>query len=711
MRMQKKYIFAILAFLLGFGVLYALHTGGRLIILGWLLKTAWILPLFAGAIWIVLKHRSFKISQRRIPLFVLLLLMGLYLFSSSALNPVFYYLNWPPTVPWELGKGWLERTLLLTAVLVPVILIAGKRYKYFLLAALAVCQLSAFAALWKATGGEPLYRVDHPAFFFRLWSFGQSMPRFIYYDPFWNGGKVMPYLSASGILSPGFFLWPVWKYLETHLAYTPAFGFLFLFVVPALAALSARIMSRSREMAVTAAFLSLGTCHFYFIHLVHYGTIGSLFATAFLMPLSASLYQIVIKNKTGLPILAVLFISGFFLLCWPPAALMAIPMAITILFNAKSLTRRSFISLAVFAVVMFFAFLLPLLSLLTHSDVQSFARTTNSLFSQEAFVSGWLVLADLLRQTHPVILFLGIAGSFFLPSKGMRRWFVPILLASMIIAGWGREWKTDLQLDRMFINALFIAILPAAWAASTFLRSKTVYAVLASALISALLIMGGYNTVKYMGNEGRAKFRTMSPEIKQMVSWIKNNTPDNGRIMFAGAAVHGYSAAKIAALPVYTEREMMSCDYYGFSPKLVEYNYPTREFRKHGRERLSLFMDLYNITHVVTYHEDWKGVFRKHNDQYEEMISFGKKTIFKVKRRNSMFIKGSGSVKAGINSINVKLNDSAKPAVIKYNWVDGLTSSDDCVTLSPYETGTSVKLIAIEPNGAEKMTISYDRWF
>jgi len=707
----KKYTASFAALGCGIAIVAALHTGDKPISAAWFLKTAWTLPLLAGGIWAALRFRRFGISQRRLPLLVIALTMGLYLFSSAAANSVFYYLHWQPTTPWMPAKGWLERTLLLTAILIPVILVAGRRYWIFMLGALVVCQLSAFAALWNMTGGEPLYRVDHPSFFFRLWSFGQSMPGFIYYDPFWNGGKVMPYLVASGTLSPGIFLWPIWKYAPTHSAYTPAFGFLFLVIVPALAAMSSRLINRSREMAISAAFLSLGTCHFYFIHLVHYGTIGSLFAAAFLMPLSASLYRIVLRKKTDWPTLVCLFISGFFLLCWPPAALMAIPIGFAILLNARALTQRTFFCLCLFAMTMTAIFLLPLLSLLTHSDIQSFARTTNSPFSREALTTGWRVLADLLRQTHPIILFMGIAGSFFTPSRGMRRWFVPILVTSMLIAGWGREWKADLQLDRMLINALFIATLPASWAASTFPRSRTACAAPTAAALTALLMMGGYNTVKYMGNEGRARFRTMSAEVSEMVSWIRNKTPRDGRIMFAGAAVHGYSAAKIAALPIYAEREMMSCDYYGFSPKLVEYNYPSREFRKHGKERLFLFMDLYNITHIVTYHEDWKRVFRKHADQYEEMISFGAKTIFRVRRDSSMFLTGSGILEAGINSVAVNLDDNAGSTVIKYNWVDGLTCSPENATLAPHETGTSVKLVAIEPNGAANVTISYNRWF
>ncbi len=688
----------------------ALHSQGTLINVSWLTRTVWTWPLLMGALWLAAKQRAPGASPRLVPLLALVCALGLYLFSSAAANPVFYYPNWAPTTPWELGKGWLERTLLLTALLVPIELLTRRRFWIVLLLALVGIQLSAFAALWHATEGAPIYRVDHPAFFYRLWSFGQSMPRSIYYDPFWNGGKVMPYLLASGILSPGLFLWPVWKFVSTHVAYTPAFGFLFLIVVPLLAAFSARLLSRSREMAVAAALLSLGTSHFYFVHLVHYGTIGSLFATAFLMPLAAALYRMVIRQRTDRLTVVSLFGSGLFLLCWPPAAVMAIPIGIAILCNARRLTRRTLFCLVGFAAAMVVVFALPAMSLLVHSDVQALTRTTRTGLTVANLREGWHVLANLLRQTHPAILFLGLIGACLSPSKDLRRWFAPILIASMLIAGWGAEWKADLQLDRVLINALFIGILPAAWAISTLMRSRTIFAVPAAALLSALLLMGGYDTVKYMGNKGRARFRTMSPEVAELAAWLKANTPADGRIMFAGAAVHGYSAAKIAALPIYTEREMLSCDYYGFSPKLVEYNYPTKEFRKHGKEKLLLFMDLYNITHIVTYHEDWKRYFRKHTVHFAEQTSFEAKTIFHVKRESSMFLAGSGTVEAGINAITCRSDGNAL-AVIKYNWVEGLSCKPASASVRPYDTGTSIQLIAVDPGGAEAVTISYNRWY
>ena len=214
-----------------------------------------------------------------------------------------------------------------------------------------------------------------------------------------------------------------------------------------------------------------------------------------------------------------------------------------------------------------------------------------------------------------------------------------------------------------------------------------------------------------MGNKARANFVVMSDEIQEIVGWLSVNVPQGGRVLFAGEASHAYGGGKVAALPVFTNREMMACDYYGFSPKLVEYNYPPREFIRSGPEKLMEFFDLYNVTTIVTYHEVWKRAFRKHPQQYTEEVSFGKKTIFSVNRLSDMFLQGKGALHAGINSIAINLEVPEESVVIKYNWVEGLSATPDGVLVEPYDTGTSVQLIKVLPNGARQITLSYDRWF
>ncbi|HKJ65440.1 MAG TPA: hypothetical protein VJ969_08560 [Desulfopila sp.] len=675
------------------------------------LKTIlWTIPLWgAGAVLLWYREKpGFRFHA--VHSAVIALLVYVFMRASSAGD--FYYLHWLSAADDGFGQSWSERVFLFGGVaLLALATHKGRLLKWLLLLAVIFLQVAAFRALFEVTGGEPIYRVDHPSFFFRLWSYAQSMPRFIFYDPFWNGGKVMPYLVASGVTAPGIFLWPIWRFLPTATAYTPAFGLLFIIVVPLLAVFATRLITRDRSAWIAAALMSLGTSHFYFVHLVHYGTFGSLFAASFLMPFTACLYRLVVLRRKDALSWIVLTLSAFLALSWPATVAMAPVFVLVLLLNRHRLSRSTVFGFLLCGTILFIALAPYALSIIVHSDLGGLARTHPTFTFGDAWVMGCTVLARLLRQSHPVILFLGIIALLVLPERRLGRWFLPLLLASLILASWGKGWKEALQLDRVWINALFIGILPASWTYGWLSRRRDWASLLATSFVSGLLVMGGYSMVKYMGNEGRADFRIMSQEMKAIVSWIDDNVPEGGRVLFAGVASHGYGGGKVAALPVFTGREMMAADYYGFSPKLVEYAYPPREFRKFGPEKLMDFFELYNVTHVITYHEDWKRVFRRHNDHYVEEVSFRQKTIFRVLRDSNMFLQGSGQLSVSLNSIIIEPAEADEEVVIKYNWAEGLEASPATAHIEPYDTGTSVKLIRIDPNGASRISLSYSRWY
>ncbi len=678
---------------------------------GAFMRALWLFPLWAVGLYLAYRRNgppSISVEGPQVALFVVLLL---YLISPTAHAPDFFFLNWFSDSAWTPAKSWLERTLLCAGALlvlrsygrVPVLIV--------LLVALLSFQISALHGLLQASGGEPLYRVDHPSFFYRLWSWGQTAPRFIYYDPYWNGGSVMPYLVASGVMAPGFLLWPVWRFLETVHSYTPALGFLFLFLVPFVAALSARAVTRDRAAWVLAALLSLGTSHFTFIHLVHYGTFGSLLAASFLLPVSACLYRLIVLRHNDARTWIALTVSAAVVLCWPPAGIMVLPMGVMLLLHARLLTPRLLWGGGIVVLLLAVMFVLPALSLWTHSDIGGFTQSDPPATAIGLWSGGWRELSELVRRTNPVILFAGTLGLWALPNRRMRRFYVPILLTSLLVAAFAKDWKPLLQLDRMWINALYVGILPASLVVGRLLRQHRMAARTLAALLCALSLMTGYTAVKYMSNEGRARYNTMSDEMKTIVHWVRENVPADGRLLFAGAAVHGYGGGKVAALPIFAEREMMAADYYGFSPRLVEYDYPPAEFRREGPEKMFRFMELYNVTHVITYHDAWKDVLRQRSQYYREKVAFGDKTVFEVLRDSDMFVQGAGRLDVQLNRIRVFPADPDASLVIKYNWVDGLSASPASASVSPWETGTSVRLIHIDPGGADQVDITYPRWF
>ena len=158
-------------------------------------------------------------------------------------------------------------------------------------------------------------------------------------------------------------------------------------------------------------------------------------------------------------------------------------------------------------------------------------------------------------------------------------------------------------------------------------------------------------------------------------------------------------------------REMMACDYYHFSPKKVEYNYPPSPYRSHAK-KLRKFFKAYNVTHVVTYHGMWKRYMRKRPKRFQHVATIGEtrpKYIYSVIGKSSMFMEGEGTVEADINRIRVRLPYDQKRVVIKYNYAKDLKVNAPAV-LKSYKVDKRIKLIAIEPNGERDLVISFNRF-
>ena len=226
----------------------------------------------------------------------------------------------------------------------------------------------------------------------------------------------------------------------------------------------------------------------------------------------------------------------------------------------------------------------------------------------------------------------------------------------------------------------------------------------------ALLVLGGWNTAMLYANRNPAPYSVLPPRYQDFIDWIGENAPESTRVIFAGRTVHYYGGGHIAYLPILTGREMMADDYYAFPVGTIEYNYPPPRFRK-SAGRLMDFMNLYNVSYVITYKDLWKKVFRQQPGQYEEQKDFEDLGIalFRVLREPAIFAKGNGTVQAGFNRIRVQLEDANAEAVIRYNWHDRL-SVDAPAELFPWDAGDDIRFIGIRPNGKTDVEIKYKDW-
>jgi hypothetical protein len=638
----------------------------------------------------------------------LLLLLVLYSGSSAIGDNWFFPTNWksPESLASRpLGSGFV-RSLFLALGLALGFKPLLRSSRFLALAWIGLAGL-ALIHLHALTGFSMIYRMDSPAFVYRFWSFLHTFPHPVFYDPHWNAGLPATALVATGIWSVGPWLLPFLAWIPAEQLYTPYIAFVFLGLLPLLAWWSLAWTGAGRRACWIAALLALAPGQRYWVHMLHYGTSTALFAMCMAMPLAALGYKFLYRDPRPRPAtLILLLLCGYTFLSWPGSLIVAVPFLLVTVFHVRRLFPGKWPWLLGGMALLFLMLIQLALVPMRYSPVAKFLETTSQLTPMEHFRAGLGLLGHNLRSTHALILVLGFMGSFFAPRRSARRFFAPLILMLVILSGWGEEVKKLLQTERLIIPAELIAIIPAAgWLDQIIrralaIRPKRNFAGAAlrtgAAWGVAILLLGGYQGAKTWKGNGLMPFQAMPDATKELVAWLSAHVPEDGRVMFAGRAVHAYGGAKIAALPLFTGREMMAADYYGFSPKLVEYQYPPRPFRYDGPDVLFSFMDLYNVTHVVTWHDDWKKTFHQATNHYRSVHVIGRTEIFETLRASTLFLKGTGRVRATFDRFDLDLETPQETLVLKYNWVPGW-QAEAGVRLFPYDAGREVTLIGVEP--------------
>ena len=646
----------------------------------------------------------------------LLAILLLYAGSSAVTDHWFFPTQWKAAPGSRLLAFRFFRSLVLALALAVGFKPLLRSHRALIVAWVAMAGL-AVHLLYQATGFSMIYRVDSPAFVYRFWSFLHTFPRPGFYDPHWNAGLPVPYLVASGVWSVGLWLLPFLHWIPAEQLYTPFLAVTFLGIVPLLAWASLAWTGASRRACWIAALLALAPGQRYGVHLLHYGTAPALFAMTMALPLSALGYRFLyLEDRPRPATLLLLLCFGFTLLAWPGSVVIALPLLLVLAGHARRLFPGKW-RWALGAALLLALLLLPLAQVpLRYSDIGAFVKTTHTQTLWEHFQDGWTLLGHNLRSTHPLILIFGMLGACFAPHPAARRFFAPLILLLVGISAWGEEVMKLLQTERLIIPAALVAIVPAAqWldhliqralavqtrrcGAGAVLRTGTAWAV-------ALLLVSAYEGAKPWGGKGMAPFHTMPDHTRELVQWLSDQVPEDGRVLFAGHCVHAYGGAKVAALPLFTGREMMAADFYGFSPKLVEYQYPPRAFRYDGPDVLFSFMELYNVTHVVTWHDDWKDVFHRTTEYYRPAHAIERVSIFETRRASSLFLQGAGRVTATFNRIDLALDAPQDTVIIKYNWTPGWQADGDA-EIFPHDAGRGITLIGVHPGARLHLTLRY----
>ena len=677
----------------------------------------WLL-LFAPLLWLAHQKQRSTSTEEPLPATIWVLFAGLllFLFSSAASVPRFFLLGWWPTDGASLLKPLLARWALLSLVCGLALLYLPRFRKFGLPLILLLAVLLSIFALYRETGFRPIYNDDHPSFMHRLWIFAQTFPRLFYYDPTWNGGRVATYLVASGTPAPALFLWPFLRWVPIETLYTPGLAWLYLVVAPLVAYFALRATGASRGAACCAAILALGTTWEFFKWVLHFGTLGATFTALFALPVGALLYRALVLHKQDPLTACGLVAASALFLMWPGYWVIGLALLPAIFFTVTSWNRRTIAFLAACTSLILLILLPLMVGVSTRTELASFAMQATLVSPhEEASVSqGWVELGDRLRGMNPLIIFFGLLGAPFLPRFRGRGFLCALLLGLAVFTGWSFLFPGGLAVERAFLPLSFLAIWPAAlWCDELFRNPPTSIRIVPQAALAALLLVHGYSVSRYYGNQTDAPYRVLDDQTQGFIDWLIEKTEPDARILFGGMTVHAYGGGHVAALPIWTGREMVAADYYHFSPRMVEYFAPPRTFRTTD-EDVRLYTEILNIGAIVGYDEpSILRFYRKYPEHYEEVGTYpGRlpKTLFRVRRDDaSFFLQNSGVVRASINRIEVELDAPDEDAVIKYLYSPELRT-DPGVELFPYPV-RDLNLIGIRSGGRARVMIRHGRFW
>ncbi len=653
--------------------------------------------------------------------------LAICLFSSGAAHPWFFIERWFQA--WHGLRGipfaLLFSILSVTGTLILLLRRIGEKTMTRLLAALLVAvQVAAFLALFLHTGFSALYCDDHPSFMFRIREFIENYPSMKVFNPWWNAGVVNAVGASSGVGAVSLPLFPLWKLVPVHLAYTPALGLLFIVVAPLLTLVGLRAVRASWLSAIVGAILSLGASRAAFVWGLHFGTVGALFAMQFLPLFALLFYRAAIMRRTDIPTLCGIVASAFFLAQWPPCLIMVLSLALDVLLNVRRLRKRDFLRLSAAAAATLLLLLPNISALLSSRDLFSFvAESPTPAERSLPPLREWLralpsMLLLRLPEANPLVTFLGLGGLFVLPLRRMRRMLAPAVVALLLLAAWGPLAAPRLQLERMALPALMLASIPAAILAGKALSSATPCMCVVKSGIMSLLILCGVTVAMLYGGGGYAPYSVLPREIRAFADTVRRVVPPDGRLLFYGATVHSFGGGHVAYLPLLTGREMMACDYYHFPPKMVEYDYPPKPWRKTA-EGIADFMRLYGATHLATTIQHRADFIRKSGLFAEVPVASGK--TFEIYHISLFALKGAtgGRIHSGDATLGAEVPDVAfnhlrvyrgvdHEAVLRYNWNPHLTAGDDA-ELEPVEVAPGVNFIQVRFTGNDAAVVRYGR--
>ena len=592
------------------------------------------------------------------------------------------------------------------------------------------CQVFLLVLFIATTKGRMLFNDDHPSFVYRFSLLAEHFPLIPFYNTDWNAGYSTRELLMTGALNVYFICLPFWPFLKlfsslpsAHL-YVYIVGYLFIFVMPWSVFFAARILRCPAQTAALAALLSLAPSLGYFEWFLKYGTLG-FSASAALLPLTlALLIRLAFDDLPRWSHLLASVICLSLCLSWTPSVFAFVPLALLCLIYARRVFSKKRLSRLFVFCALSLALNAPWISAfvaehdvvayvaqgaLPGSDVKSFRRALQvkqSAKENTAQINGAQPSIELRRlikmlgqfrevmiKVNPVILLLAIPGLLLWPAGSMRAVIAATVLWLTMLAAIGDSFLPQLELRRMIIAAAFLAAIPAAHAAIELISHwwygcagrrtvggdmRTAVLTPGIAVLFGSLVLTAVTAAVVYSNRSSERFLP-APAIVEKLSAAIHSYGGSGRTIFISHVLHDVGSPNasvqtgghVAPLAAFSGKELYGSHFYHARWSAVD---PVPEaYRERGRDGIEEFLDLLNVTAVVTLRPKWRD-YCKSDPRYLHVFRDGHIDLFSRHFPEATFVfRGQGQVERTSEGFSVI--PVTTELVLKYRYLEKLRAA------------------------------------
>jgi hypothetical protein len=570
--------------------------------------------------------------------------------------------------------------------------------------------------------GKSLIGKDFGAFFYRYLLLDQLFPSIIGYNPMLNAGERTIELLASGSINLFLLTYPIAALTSVEVGFKSQLIVVIL-LLPGLIYLSGRLVRFSHmESFLSASFALVMTPigHMGLGQVLFHGSLPYVFSCELAVIIFALSYRVFILGRNAVWGIVLIILLGSLASLHPIFFVVMGPVALaTVVFGKIKAKQRIVYSVMIGAgLLMFNAFWVHQLLSYDHGQFVgqhigvSHQPSTGLLKKLEQTFFGFqafLVIASavgvrcLLRHTEPEkkslggLLLSAIVYYAFLSSGG---WF--------IIA--------PLQPERFVVPLSFFLsfALGASWPAIKGLWSRIQNEGTPNALAfsGVLCVLTLFVCVPY--SVFVVGLPTASPTSLELVSWLRENVNDSGRVFFNVPARGAHITPLEAQVPFYqatTQRPLI-----GVPGSNIFKGWPIVSWIQEVRECLtdpksaSSCRDLYNIHYAVTVlgNGTETGLSSRQeglSNNFRLVKAIGSIQIYETNQPSSYFLVGRGEVKQYLNRIAVTA-EPTECVVLKFFWAPGLHTNPP-LKLEPYPLPNGKAFIKVRSNLARSFDIVY----